>query len=69
MAQGSEITPVLGQTNILEGKQVWTTQIKIMAIVEHLLQATVEIQLFLNLVRSMFLCKNKIAVQQKYVTG
>ena len=69
MAQRSEITPVLGQTNILEGKQVWTTQIKIMAIVEHLLQATLEIQLFLNLVRSMFLCKNKTAVQQKYVTG
>jgi len=43
--QRSEVTPVLGQTDMLEGKQVWTTQIKIMAVVEHLLQATVEIQL------------------------
>lgn len=68
MAERSEITPALGQTDMLEEKQVWTTQIKIMAIAEHLLQATMEIQLFLNLARSMFLSKNKIAVQQN-ITG
>lgn len=62
-AQRPEITPVLGQTDMLEKNQVWTTQITIMAIAEHLLQATVEIQLLLNLARSMFLFKNKIAIQ------
>lgn len=68
MAQRSEITPALGQTDMMEEKQVWTIQIKIMSIAEHLLQATMEIQLFLNLVRSMFLSKNKIAIQQN-ITG
>lgn len=69
VAQRSEFTPVLGQIDMLVGKQVWTTQIKIMAIAEHLLQATVKIQLFLNLARPMFLHKNKIAIQQKDATG
>lgn len=59
MAQRSELAPVLGQIDMLEGKQVWTTQIKIMAIAEHLLQTTVKIQLFLNLARSMFLHKTR----------
>lgn len=63
MAQTSEITPILGHIGVLEGKKEWIIQMKRIAISEHTVLATVETELFLDMMLSGILYKNKIAVQ------
>lgn len=74
MAQRYELTPVLGQIDMLEGKQVWNTQIKIMAKIMAIAERAPTADNSENPALSEpgkihVLAQDKIAIQQKDVTG